>query len=89
MQEKNRREAEADARVKESLRILDGVARDSETVGSSSLARTANRARAHLAGSDAPSGDPMEIWGRRIGRSLGLIAVVALVLHLLFTYVLK
>lgn len=89
MQPKNRRDAESEERVKQSQRILEGVARDSETVGASSLARTANRARAHLSGKDAPSDDPVEIWGRRIGRGLGLVAVVALVLHLLFTYVLK
>lgn len=89
MKPSNRRLQEAEERAAESRRILEGVERDSETVGSSSLARTAARARDHMAGRDAPQDDPAEIWGRRIGRGLGLVVVVALVLHLLFTYVLK
>lgn len=32
------------------------------------------------------AGDPIERWGRRIGRALGLIAVVALSVYLYLTY---
>jgi hypothetical protein len=42
------------------------------------------RLRAFLAASDAPTDssgrpDPAEVWGRRIGRLLGLVALLALI----------
>ncbi len=40
----------------------------------SSMARAAD----HFAGKDAPEGDAVELWGRRIGRSLSLIGVIVL-----------
>lgn len=59
--------------------MLDRVARESETVGSSALARVGR----HFAGADAvgadPSGgtDPAELWGKRVGRLLsGLLGLV-------------
>lgn len=57
--------------------------------GETILGATADAARrtaAHFAGRDAEPQDRIEIWGRRIGRSLALVAVVALALHLYFTY---
>ncbi|MGI9483851.1 MAG: hypothetical protein ACR2OR_16000 [Hyphomicrobiales bacterium] len=33
--------------------------------------------------------DPIEIWGKRIGRSLGFIFAAYLIYHLLTTYVFK
>jgi len=66
-------------------RTLDRVARDSETLGSSSLRRMSSHfgARdAHRAG-DGGATDPIEVWGRRIGRALSLVGVVALSLWLL------
>jgi hypothetical protein len=62
----------------ESDKILRGVTRDSETAGSSSLARIANQLNDHFDGADAPENDPIEKWGRRIGRTLSLVAVVFL-----------
>lgn len=41
----------------------------------------------HFGAVDAPAGDPIELWGRRIGRSLGAIAFVALCVYLYATYV--
>ena len=67
------RRAEADA-------ILARVAREGESLGSSAAARAG--------GGAAPEDqDWAEIWGRRIGRSLGLLAAVGLALWLLATYV--
>lgn len=63
---------------------LARVARESETIGASSLARATRRLGDHFNGQDAagaaPSGetDPIEVWGRRIGRALSLVGVVAL-----------
>ena len=62
----------------ESDAILRRVVRDSETAGTSSLARAANQLNDHFAGTDAPENDLIEIWGRRIGRTLSLVAVVFL-----------
>ena len=39
-------------------------------------------------GDDAPD-DPIELWGRRIGRTLGYAFALYLIWHLLSTYVLK
>jgi hypothetical protein len=74
----------------EAREALERVRRDSETLGSSSLARMGRRVGEHFGGKDAvgaePDGgtDPVELWGRRIGRSLSLIGVVILALWLAF-----
>jgi ferric-dicitrate binding protein FerR (iron transport regulator) len=77
---------EQDARERESREALDRVRRDSETVGSSSMARLGRRLGDHLGGQDAVgedgTADPIELWGRRIGRSLSIIAFIALSLWL-------
>lgn len=71
-------------RQREARAVLDRVARESETVGSSALSRHARRLGDHFSGRDAigeaPDGgtDPVEVWGRRIGRSLSLLGVIAL-----------
>ena len=63
---------------------LERVARDSGAVGSSALARSARQVGDHFAGRDAigvgecGETDPAEVWGRRIGRALSLLGVVAL-----------
>ncbi len=77
-----RREAEA-------RQALERVARDSETIGTSSLARTSRRLSDHFAGRDAVGTaegggtDPIELWGRRVGRALSVLAFVVLSLWLL------
>jgi hypothetical protein len=70
--------------------ILKRVHRDSETLGSSSMARVAGenkksvgtRLQDHFSGQDAYEEglghDPAEVWGRRIGRALSLIGVIVL-----------
>ncbi len=77
-----------DERERESRRILERVARDSESIGQSSFARVANRLRDHFAG-HSEKDDAAEIWGKRIGRGLGAIAFVFLAWHVLTTYILK
>lgn len=62
------------ARAAEAKAALDRVNRDQQGVLGSSMARAAG----HFAGADAPQGDRIELWGRRIGRSLSLIGVVVL-----------
>lgn len=62
------------ARAAEAKDALDRVKRDSESFLGSSMARAAD----HFAGKDAPPDDRIEILGRRIGRSLSLLGVIAL-----------
>jgi ferric-dicitrate binding protein FerR (iron transport regulator) len=76
-------------RQREAREALERVSRDSETAGSSALARMSQRAQDHFAARDAEGAsdgggtDPIELWGRRIGRSLSLVGVVVLGLWLL------
>ncbi len=73
----------------EAREALERVRRDSETLGSSALARMGRRAGDHFGAKDAIGlaeggvTDPIELWGRRIGRALSLIGVVILGLWLL------
>jgi tetrahydromethanopterin S-methyltransferase subunit G len=73
---------------REAREALDRVRRDSETVGSSSMARLGRRLGDHLGGRDAVGedgkADPIELWGRRIGRSLSIVAFVVLSLWLAY-----
>lgn len=79
--QKNTDEAE-----RESRRILERVDRESETVGTSSLARTVLKTRKHFMGDDKDVDDPIEVWGTRIGRGLSLLGVTILVIYLYNTY---
>lgn len=45
------------------------------------------RARGHFGAADTPADDPVELWGRRIGRSLSAVAFLALAVYLYATYV--
>lgn len=64
-------------RERESRRILDRMARESDPSGSLA-ARTARRVRDHVEASDADQDDRIELWGTRIGRVLGLVLLVVL-----------
>ncbi|KLK92126.1 hypothetical protein AA309_17135 [Microvirga vignae] len=76
-------------REREAREALERVRRDSESLGSSALARMSRQAQDHFSGRDAVgaaedgSTDPVELWGRRIGRGLSLVGVVVLGLWLL------
>ncbi len=69
-----------DDRQRESRAILDRAKRDQQGLLNSSMARASD----HFAGKDAigqgegGTTDPIELWGRRIGRSLSLVGVVVL-----------
>jgi hypothetical protein len=76
-------------REREAREALERVRRDSETLGSSTLARVGRQAQDHFGGRDALGAsedggtDPAELWGRRIGRALSVVGVVVLALWLL------
>lgn len=77
------------ARAEESKRILERIERESETVATSSMARTSDLVRGKLSGKDGTDDDmdPVEVLGKRIGRTLGWIAMIVLVIYLVITYV--
>ena len=62
------------ARAAHAQAALDRVKRDSESLLGSSMGRAAD----HFGAKDAPEGDKVELWGRRIGRSLSLLGVIVL-----------
>lgn len=74
------------ARQREARLALDRVGAETETIGTSQLARAGQHARDHFSGADAPENDPVEQWGRRIGRILSIIAVLCLAVYLYQTY---
>jgi hypothetical protein len=79
-------------RQREALATLKSLG-ENDTFATSALARTAKRASDHFAARDAvgPDGaaDPIELWGRRIGRGLSLVGFVALAVYLYLTYFAK
>ena len=82
------RKTPKDSNEEEAQRILDRVAGESETVGASSMRRVAERMSNHLGAADVDENTWAEVWGTRIGRTLGLIFVIVLIVYLLQTYVL-
>jgi hypothetical protein len=79
-----------EARRREALDTLEKLKRDRTPLVGSGLAEAARRAARPFAAADAvgPDGerDPMELWGRRVGRALSLLAVIALSIYLFLTY---
>ncbi|QIA21260.1 MAG: hypothetical protein EOS23_27930 [Mesorhizobium sp.] len=66
----------------ESRRIIERVARETDPGGTSFMARTAKGARDHVTAADAYQSDPIEYWGTRIGRVLGLVVAIGLLIWL-------
>ncbi|MFZ5691291.1 MAG: hypothetical protein ACOY5F_08540 [Pseudomonadota bacterium] len=77
-----RKDASRRAAEDAALADLARLRQESDALGS-----LFGRARAHFGAADTPAGDPAELWGRRIGRTLSAIAVVALAVYLYLTYV--
>jgi hypothetical protein len=66
---------------KASRRILARVAQEADSGSASLLASSSRKFRDHVSAVDADRADPIEIWGTRIGRTLGLaISVVILIM---------
>lgn len=76
------------AAADEALRDLERLTSQGEVIGTSAMVRAARKAGDHLKGTDAPQHDPIEVWGTRIGRGLGAVFFVFLVVYLVFTYIL-
>ena len=75
-------------REREAREALERVSRDSEILGSSAIGRAGRRLQDHFGAKDAVGAgqdggtDPIELWGRRIGRALSLVGVLVLAVWL-------
>jgi hypothetical protein len=73
------------------LKVLHGLRHEGAEIGGA-MSAMAKRTASHFAGRDngpdgEPERDPIELWGKRIGRALSLIGFVALAIYLYVTYV--
>ncbi|AZO10733.1 MULTISPECIES: hypothetical protein [unclassified Mesorhizobium] len=68
----------------ESRRILERVARETTPGGKSFIARTVKGAHDRVTAADVDRSDPIEYWGTRIGRMLGLIIAIGLLAWLVY-----
>jgi ferric-dicitrate binding protein FerR (iron transport regulator) len=77
------------ARQRDALREIDRLNRPETVFGSARFADATKRIGDHFAAAEAPReapGDPIELWGRRIGRTLSAIVFVGLAIYLYLTY---
>lgn len=76
------------ARARESQAALERVRRETESVGTSALARAGRRVSDHMSATDAVGDaeggrtDPVELWGRLVGRALSVIGALLLAWYL-------
>lgn len=75
-------------RRKAALRDLERTTEQGEVLGTSAFRRAAENARDHFGASEADKDDWAELWGRRIGRTLSLVGLIALAVYLTVTYLL-
>jgi hypothetical protein len=73
---------------KESRRILERVARETDPAGNSFVTRATKGLHDHVTAADADRADPIEVWGTRIGRTLGLLLALGLMVWLVL-YVIR
>lgn len=76
------RKPDHDAIAEQAMRDLKRLEGQSEVVGTSAFSRAARM----LDGEQAAD-DPIELWGRRIGRSMGILAIILLAVFVLVPYV--
>ncbi|MFK5977889.1 MAG: hypothetical protein QM488_03260 [Rhizobiaceae bacterium] len=66
---------------RQALRDLDRLQHQAEVMGASSMIKAAK-----VIGAKIDDDDPIEILGKRIGRALGIVAVIGLTIYLGVTY---
>lgn len=66
---------------KEALAALNRVHHQSEVMGTSTMIKAAK-----VAGAAIDENDPIEVLGKKIGRGLGIVAVIGLTIYLAVTY---
>ncbi|KRA00021.1 hypothetical protein ASD64_00045 [Mesorhizobium sp. Root157] len=67
-------------RERESRRILKDIASETEVSGNSFVNRMAKRTHDHMTAADADTSDRMDYLGTRIGRILGPVLAIGLVI---------
>jgi hypothetical protein len=70
-------------RQAESRRILDRVSREAHSAAFGLFGRGVEKARRHVAAADADQNDRIELWGTRIGRSIGLLVLATFLVWIL------
>lgn len=79
-----------EAQRRQALRDLEELRGQDDSLFGSALARAGQRAADHFAARDASieaPDDPAELWGRRIGRALSVVAFIGVCIYLYLTYV--
>jgi hypothetical protein len=67
-----------DKRQAESRRIIERISQESDMAGGSFVGNAAQRVRDHVSAADTDPEDWAEYWGKRIGRSLGMIITICI-----------
>lgn len=67
---------------RESRRILDRVAREADSSGFATLGSAVDAMRRQANAKTPHDVDPIEYWGTKIGRGLGLVITVAIIVWL-------
>jgi len=75
--------------TEQARRDLNRLSAESDTIGTSAAARMATKIESRFKANNIDPNDPIELWGTRIGRSLGLVVAIGLALYLVKTYVLN
>ena len=70
----------------QALRDLDALGRERD-LAHGSWHRPFARAAGHFSAAEADASDPVELWGRRIGRTLAAIAFIAFCIYLYLAHV--
>ena len=84
MTEEPGRHEREEAERRTALESLERLRHEGDGLFGSALADAGRRAADHFSAKDAA--DPVELWGRRIGRALSLAAFIALCVYLYLTY---
>ena len=74
--------SESDKQGEEARRILRRVETDNASFLTGSIETARDKASAHFTARDAQSADKATLWASRIGRLLGLVFFVVLVINL-------
>lgn len=69
-------------RQEEARRILERLERE-QTGAEGIVRRGVSRTARHLSAADAPENDPIELWATRVGRGLGLLVTLAIIVWLI------
>ena len=71
-----------DGRTREARRIMDRIERETDPGGTTIASRSVQRAADHFSARDRDQDDAIELWGTRLGRVIGLVLTIALLVYL-------